>query len=194
MTYKSQLELFFHPNAFAAPDETSHPAVNAPIGLSHTMDHNLPTTYRFFLLLLSAYLQTIVQATTNISDVLALVSSTWNCASQIGEIVRLLAIEGVVKATIVNDECLSIESLLLLPLVQTKVSATFNISIDLDTGECNPATEVHVRVVYGQAYNEKNMTESLNKSVDTGLQSWPFAIQKLRTKLVETGPKGTVVQ
>lgn len=60
MTYKSSLQLFFHPSAFRNPGQEASNRPNAPIGLTYTgTTQPLPTTLRFFLQLLRASLHAL---------------------------------------------------------------------------------------------------------------------------------------
>lgn len=187
MDYKSQLQLFFHPSAFTTTDVTH----NAPIGLRYTgTAQALPTTLRFFLQLLRASLHALPQCSTRIADMLRLVSSGWDMALAVAESERRLSIEGPADARILGDDRLSFAASVLLPGVRTKICATFALTISI--GEAlllDASVEADVKVVYGEPYNEKNMTEFLKGRVDNGIVGWAAAVRELREKLVATGPK-----
>ncbi|QIW97100.1 hypothetical protein AMS68_002618 [Peltaster fructicola] len=190
MSYKTQLELFFHPLAFHKVSN-QQPTANAPIGLKCISKEPLCTIQRFFVQLLQAHLHSIVQQSTQIADMLTLVASTWDIALQLIETERLLAIEGPVEIRIQNDECLIIDSTLLLPAVRTKLRASFKVQIAFEDSQCETLHEPAVVVVYGQAYNEKSMSEFLRSHTESGFESWSSAVQQLRRKLVQQGPKSS---
>ena len=196
MSYKSEVQLFFHPNAFQQ-SLGSEERTNAPIRLSHVQDpkNSLSTTLRFFLQLLQASLQGLPQCTTKISDLLAFVSSGWDTATAISEAERQLSLEALTDCRITSDEQLSISSAILLPKVQTKVRITFEATASVDERlrlQCS--IQPSVIVVYGEQYNEKNMTEFLKGLTAEGSESWAAAVSQMREKLVARGPKGTKKQ
>lgn len=191
MTYKSSLQLFFHPSAFRTPSqngETSRP--NRPIGLTYTgTTQPLPTTIRFFLQLLRASLHALPQSTTKVSSLLHFVSSGWTTALNIAEAERRLSIEGLTDTRIVSDERLSIASLILLPKTRTKVRISFDILAAIGEGlALSESVEVDVRVVYGEAVNENKLREVLKGTVGAGagaggVEGWEGAVRELKGML-----------
>lgn len=193
MTYKSELQLFFHPKAFqqSSIDEDERP--NAPIRLLYIADSKRPltTTLRFFLQFLQATLHALPQCTTKISSLLALVSNGWTTACSIAESERRLNIETLTDAKIVSDERLAIESTILLPDVRTKVRATFAVEASVSPDlQMRCGVDAKVLVVYGEQYNEKNMSEFLRGLVGEGIGGWDRALRALREKLIARGAKG----
>jgi kinetochore protein Spc7/SPC105 len=188
MTYKSSLQLFFHPSAFRTPsspqDETPRP--NRPIGLTYTgTTQPLPTTIRFFLQLLRASLHALPQSTTKVSSLLHFVSSGWTTALNIAESERRLSIEGLTDTRIVSDERLSIASLILLPKMKTKVRISFDILAAIGEGlALSESVEVDVHVVYGEAVNENKLREVLKGTVKGGVEGWEGAVRELKGMLV----------
>lgn len=194
MTYRSELQLFFHPQAFQHSDEHEQERPNWPIRLTYVGNTKRPltTTLRFFLQFLQATLQGLPQSTTTISDLLAFASNGWNTACTIAESERKLDLETLTESKIVSDERLAIEPTILLTKVRTKVRATFSImtSVGADLS-MNCRVEPTVVVVYGEQYNEKNMTDFLRGLIGDGLEGWDMALRSLREKLIARGVKGS---
>lgn len=197
MTYKSELQLFFHPRAFYRSDDESGDRPNAPIRLSYLDEGKKPmtTTLRFFLQFLRACLLGLPQCTTKISSLLGLVSNGWDTASSIAEAERRLNLETLTDSRIVSDEQLAVEANVLLPKVKTKVRATFDVSARLvedgDEMRMECVCAPRVLVVYGEQYNERNMGEYLRGLVGDGFEGWDAAVRGMREKLIARGAKGT---
>lgn len=194
MTYKGEIQLFFHPQAFAQGQELP----NAPIRLTYIADVQpaykkkpLTTTLRFFLQLLQATLQGLPQCTTKLCDLLHLVSQGWDTATAVAETERRLSIEALTESRIVGDERLAIEATVLLPNVKTKVRATFEVTAIVGA-DLTVRTHVQpkVLVVYGEQYNEKNMAEFLKGTIGSGFENWNSAVKGMREKLIARGVKG----
>ncbi|KAF2172188.1 hypothetical protein M409DRAFT_62950 [Zasmidium cellare ATCC 36951] len=194
MSYKSELQLFFHPQSFKRSDDDGEEAPNGPIRLTYIADTNkkpLTTTLRFFLQLLRASLHGIPQYSTKISDLLAFVSNGWATAAQAAECERRLNLEALTESRIVSDEQLAITSSVLLTKVRSKVRATFELDVHVDEDlKVQCAVKPSVEVVYGEQYNEKNMTEFLRTLVGDGVEGWDLALRQMRQKLIARGAKG----
>ena len=187
MTYKSSLQLFFHPSAFRTTSQDEPTRPNRPIGLTYTgtTPHPLPTTLRFFLQLQRASLHALPQSTTRISSLLHFVSSGWTTALHIAESERRLSIEGITDTRIVSDERLSIASLILLPKTRTKVRISFEILAAIGEGlTLSESVEVDARVVYGEALNVNKMREVLQGTVGGGFEGWEGAVRELKGMLL----------
>ncbi|TKA23265.1 hypothetical protein B0A50_07322 [Salinomyces thailandicus] len=198
MTYKSQLQLFFHPLAFQVSSQRStQNRPNAPIGLQYiARDRNdqpkkLMTTHRFFLQLLRASLHALPQCETKISDLLSLVSGGWDTATDVAESERRLSLETPTISRIVSDERLAIESTLLLPKVRTKVRVAFELLAAVGEGlQLSTTTEVKGWVVYGEKYNEGFMRKFVGERVRDVAEGWSEAVREMREALVAKGAKG----
>ena len=191
MTYKSSLQLFFHPSAFRNPNQEASTRPNAPIGLTYTgTTQPLPTTIRFFLQLLRASLHALPQCTTKVSSLLHFVSSGWTTALAVAESERRLAIEGLTETRIVSDERLSIASLILLPKTRTKVRVSFEILAAIgESLALSESVEVDVRVVYGETLNEKKMKEVLQDNVSGSVDGWESAVREVKAMLLSKSAK-----
>jgi kinetochore protein Spc7/SPC105 len=193
MLYKSSLQFFFHPKAFGPRADS----LDAPISLSYIANPStgpLTTTLRFFLQFLRAALQALPRQSTRISSLLKLISSSWDTALLISESERRLRLETLTTSEIKGDERLDIVSEILLRDVKTKVQASLELEAKIigDGKELRMGVDVapNVRVVYGEEYNEKNMTEYLKGLVDGELQGWDAAVRQMKTKLIARGAKG----
>lgn len=197
MTYRSELQLFFHPAAFLVPSaQAAKSRPNAPISLSyiaqdrHHDPKDLTTTLRFFLQLLRASLHALPQCTTRVADLLALVSNGWDTAQSVAEVERRLDLETLTASRIVSDERLAIESTILLVKARTKLRVTFELLAAVGEGmELSMTVESKAKVVYGEQYNEAKMTKFVNERVG-GVDGWSDAVRELRERLVAQGMKG----
>ncbi len=197
MTYKHQLQLFFHPAAFLVPTQPARNRPNAPISLSYMAQDRkeqpkeLGTTLRFFLQFLRASLQGLPQCSTRVSDLLNLVSVGWDTALSVAEAERRLNIETLIFSRIVSDECLTIEAIILLPAVRSKVLVTFELQAAVGEGVVMTVTTVaNVKVVYGEQYNDGKMTKFLNERIAGVAEGWAGSVRELKRKLVAAGAKG----
>lgn len=195
MTYKSHLELFFYPSAFATAD-SSRSSQNESIRLTYVANSlpqrpiPLTTTLRFFLQLLRASLHALPQCTTRIPELLNLIKVGWDAALQVVEAERRLSLDGMTHSRILSDERLAICCAVLLPKVRTKVFATYEIAAWVgDNLDFCVAAKPTVEVVYGEKYNEKMMTEFLINKTGKRVDGWDGAVGELRTRLVAKGPK-----
>lgn len=105
-----------------------------------------------------------------------------------------MSIETLTTASIVGDERLDVQAEILLAPVRTKVRVTFALEAQVHEGRLELEVQVKPRVVvvYGEQYNEKNMTDYLRGLVgeqQTG--NWEVAVRKMRDKLVARGAKGS---
>ncbi|KAK5700604.1 hypothetical protein LTR97_005121 [Elasticomyces elasticus] len=197
MSYRSQLQLFFHPAAFHVQSQSAKSRPNATISLVYiAQDRNqqpkeLTTTLRFFLQLLRANLQALPQSSTRVPDLLGLVSSGWDTALKIAEAERRLNIETLTTSRIVSDERLAVESTVLLPAVRTKVRVSYELLAAVGEGmQLSTTLEAAARVVYGEQYNEAKMTKFVNERVGDVAEGWSGAVREMREKLIATGAKG----
>jgi kinetochore protein Spc7/SPC105 len=118
----------------------------------------------------------------------------------IAEQVRRLTLEQPVNVSILGDERLAIEVCILLPKVETKVKVGLQLTATTTTSTVTTQTQdldvsneidVEAKVVYGESYNEKNMSEFVGKRVrGHGFEGWDETIRELRMRLVSTGRKG----
>jgi kinetochore protein Spc7/SPC105 len=203
LTYLSDLELFFHPSSFQSLSGNSQ--ANSPISLSYVGDEErlsnskpraLSTTKRFFLQLLRAHLHSIVQCQTPMSSLLKIVSSGWNVALSVSEAVRVLNLSCMTEEIILSDERMAVDTTILLPTLQTKVRARFEIAATPVGNALESNTKIEAKVVYGERYDEAKMSEFLTTfaggrigQID-GMGRWAEGVEDLRVRLIRRGRKG----
>ncbi|KAK5170827.1 hypothetical protein LTR04_003085 [Oleoguttula sp. CCFEE 6159] len=196
MTYQNQLQLFFTPSSFL-PTATS--SSDLPISLTYIADsvpHRsqlLTTEKRFFLQLMRAHLQCLAQSQTKIKDLLDFISGGWTTALSISGAVERLNRQFVTDTSILSDERLVVKAMMLLPMLQTKVSVSFEIGAAVGGGKRGAVVETNVkadvRVVYGEKYDEGKMTEFLGKKLSGSVEGWVEGVAELRGKLIARGKK-----
>ncbi|KAH0336095.1 Spc7-domain-containing protein, partial [Aureobasidium melanogenum] len=197
MSYANTLQLYFNTTSFkiTSSAHATNPT-NSPISLTHITPISLTTEKRFFLQLMRAQLQCLDQKTISLKQLLSFVQRGWDAASLIAEQVRCLTLEQLVNVSILSDERLAIDVCILLPKVETKVKVSLRLTATLsdpDAQDLDIKNEIDVdaKVVYGEPYNEKNMSEFVGKRVrGQGSEGWDATIRELRTRLVATGRKG----
>lgn len=207
MTYKRTLQLFFTPQSFQSDCQQVEAAVlhsNAPISLAYVADAHehhpqpLTTEKRFFLQILRAQLQFLDQPKVKVSELLSLVSSSWEKACSIAEEARLLGVLYITEPIILSDETLAIKSAVLLKQLKTKVDVTFKIGIQ-SRAEANGIDIVmkpSAKAVYGEELNAKKMGDFLEKKVDAKSNGrdrhdgqWAQAVKELEQRLVARGKR-----
>lgn len=130
-------------------------------------------------------------------SVLDTISAGWDAATSVADAIRRLSQICMVDEQILSDERLAVDAIILLPVVQTKVRARFEISATcaVPAGNVDTDIKVEARVVYGEKYDEKKMAEFLSQFVSSSLEkscgkSWAEGVEDLKVKLIRRGPKG----
>lgn len=198
MTHLNDLELYFVPSAFATGSDTPNGSISlAYIGDSATPHPRpLTTSKRFFLQLIRAHLHGIPQSQTRISSLLHLVKNSWATALAVAEGVRWLEHSSVTEECILSDERIGITANMLLPTLQTKVKATFELGVNLGKEGVETDVSMTAEVVYGEKYGEEKMSAFLkdfcgNEVKDKqGMSIWADAMLDLAARLKKTGRKG----
>ena len=193
MTYRSVLQLFFHPPAFNISEVNQE---NAPISLTYIADnqeHRLQpftTEKRFFLQIIRAQLQCLQQSTTSIPSLLHFITSSWASACAVAEESRLLDTQFITSSSIFSDEKLAVHGIILLQAMATKVQVGFEVNVKSKAGveSMRIKTNATARVIYGEGLKEKMMGEFLEKRVGQG-KSWVEAVCELEDKLRARGKK-----
>lgn len=201
MTYRNTLQLYFNTSSFKLhSSSTAASPTNSPISLTYIAGSAQPsaltTEKRFFLQLMRAQLQCLDQNTITTKSLLDFVSKGWTTASLVAEQTRRLNLEHLVNVSILSDERLAIDVSVFLPKVETKVKVGLQLTAQLsnpedDVLEIKEEIDVKASVVYGEAYNEKNMSDFVGKRVrGQGFEGWDDVVRELRTRLIATGRKG----
>ena len=78
--------------------------------------------------------------------------------------------------------------------MRTKVRVSFDVAAAVsDEGEgleLSTSVAPGVRVVYGEQYHEKNMSDFVGKEIGGGFEGWDAAVRELREKVIVKGAKG----
>lgn len=202
MIYRNQLQLFFHAASFMPPNATT-PAVkreNSPISLTYVAGAPdiqgptfLTTEKRFFLQLMRAHLQCLVQHQTHVHDLLRFVGAGWDRASTVANEVKTIEMSFHTRTQILDDEHLTIRAALLLPALETKVHLCFSIGASGRGMELEIGLDITAQVMYGEKYKEDRMSEFLMSQIGRGPTdrsgAWVGAIRELEKKLVAQGKK-----
>lgn len=208
LTYRGEVELFFHPLAFAdAQLPTASPAkaahANQSISLNYVAKNKaggelkeVSTTQRFFLQLLRAQLFALPQPRTTISSLLKLVAQGWDTCTALCDGISYLEVLGMTDVAILGDEVIGIKTAVVLPDVATKVMVRFAVSVAIEDTEMKTKVQSNVKVSYGERYDEPKMTDFLKGLVGEELlpkdkmSAWADAVGDLRARLIKRGRKG----
>ncbi|RVX67419.1 hypothetical protein B0A52_08772 [Exophiala mesophila] len=208
MVHKGQLRLFFYPQAYQAKNSSSRrrsgrksasiPGPTAPISLTYaptTQDGDSdptavpPTEKRFFLQLIRSQLHAfsmMPKGSVASATLLSTVSKGWDLACRVSQEVRLLNMIGVATASILGDEKLGVNVMLMLP-GHGRVDVEFVVAVTiLNDGSIAAATNVNASAVYGSASEllsgakSRKVHQALGKEIETrhlGNGAWAKAIQ-----------------
>ncbi|KAL8907748.1 MAG: hypothetical protein Q9207_001231 [Kuettlingeria erythrocarpa] len=204
MTYKDALQLYFSPSSFITPgSSTAAVADNSPISLTYLADAHeyhprpLTTEKRFFLQIIRAQLQCLQQSQVLTSDLLNFITRNWEAALTIAEEVRSLGTAYMTEATIVSDEVMAVEAVLLLQQTRTKLAVSFRVQARGGEGEngmegLEVAVSSKAKVVYGEDLKEGKMAEWLDGKLaeDQEAGAWARVVGKLEEKLKARSRKG----
>ena len=155
----------------------------------------MTTTKRFFLQLLQAHLHSIPQCRTSIQSIIRTISSTWQTALLVTEAIRFLSQTCITDESILSDERLAVDTVLLLSTLQTKVHIRFEIAATASE-EVNSTIKVEANVVYGEKYDGTKMGEFITTFTDGRVGSmeevrrWADGVEQLKERLIKRGKKG----
>ncbi|KAL8863783.1 MAG: hypothetical protein Q9198_010340, partial [Flavoplaca austrocitrina] len=144
MTYKDSLQVYFTPSSFLSPSSSSPTTTNtenSPISLTYIADSHeqhpkpLTTEKRFFLQIVRAQLQCLVQSSTSTADLLSFISRNWDVALTITEEVRSLNTQYITTTSILSDEVMNVQAVLLLQQIKTKLEVNFQVQARGGEGE-----------------------------------------------------------
>jgi len=130
------------------------------------------------------------------SDLLHVVARGWDTALAIAEGMRLLEQSFITVEAIQSDERMAITAMLLLPTLQTKVKAAFELGVTVGHEGVEVDVNSRVTVVYGEKYDEVKMSEFLKTRVGEEVKSiekmgvWAEAVRELQGRLLKRGRKG----
>lgn len=211
MTYKDSLQLYFTPSSFLPPSSSSSPPTtnkdNSPISLTYIADTHehqpkpLTTEKRFFLQIIRAQLQCLTQSSTSTPDLLGFVSRNWDVALTIAEEVRALTTQYITTTSILSDEVMNVQAVLLLQPIKTKLGVSFQVQARGAEGEeeeqgikegLEVAVRSDVRVVYGEGLKEGRMREWVDgrlKEEGGERGGWVRCVGRLEEKIKGRGKR-----
>ena len=127
---------------------------------------------------------------------LKVISSAWDTALAVSEAVRLLSQSCITDEVILSDERMAVDAILLLPTLQTKVRARFEIAAAANGDAIETNIKIGAKVIYGERYDEPKMGEFLKtftgESVGQkeSMARWADGVEDLRARLIRRGRKG----
>ena len=144
-----------------------------------------------------AQLQCLQQSHTNVKDLLAFVSSSWQVASIIAEQARVLGVSHLSEPTITSDEVMAIHSYIFLNAMKTKVEVMFEVKVRSGDGTASLGVGVKssAKVRYGESLQEKKMGEFLDSRIAgkgkgaKERRAWAKAVAELEQRLLARGKK-----
>ncbi|MCJ1379914.1 hypothetical protein MMC17_003017 [Xylographa soralifera] len=200
LTYRSTLQLFLTPSSFCANNAQVPNAPNndSSISLTYIADTHpnhpkpLSTENRFFLQIMRARLQCLVQSQTPIKDVLTFVSLTWDHACRVSNEVRALSLTYITTPEIQSDDALAVRASILLREMKTKVEVAFKVDVGGEGLDMAVDFKTRAKVVYGEVLNESKMGDFLRQKVVKDGMGWGKALRELEGRLVARGKRERV--
>ncbi|NJR31248.1 hypothetical protein HC762_00390 [bacterium] len=209
MRFRSALRLFFHPTAFkpstpghqgrlGSSRSKSESGQSAPISLTYapadgedTGSANLTTVERFFLQLLQGQLHALAvlpRGSISPRTLLTLVEEGWDLVAKISEEIRRVEIAGITRVSILSDDKLGVNCMLILPS-RSRVDVHFTLTAT-PTNEGRVPFQITVEAMakYGSIATLLNggkatkVREALNKQAGSkpiGEGGWAAAIRGL---------------
>lgn len=179
LTHANALTLFLHPAAFTTPG-----APNASVSLTHTVHPTsaLPTLQRFFLQHARAVLQALPQSETPLPSVLRFVAATWALAGDVAEQARRVGLLAPVEVSILADDVVGVEAVVLVPRVRAKVKVGFEVRVE-GQGESGLDVGVQVGVKVGRVYGGGGV-ESVGWDIE-GVEGWADAVKAVKGRMEE---------
>lgn len=206
MSYKEELSLFFHPAAFVAKSgrrrsgrsSRSVSGPNAPISLTFSPKNEdsmveLSTERRFFLQMMRSQLHAFAmmpKGSISAKAVLAMVSQGWDMASKVSDEVRLLSMAGITDVSILGDEQLGGNLMLLFEGSRINIDFALHVSIDTEGGFVTRSS-VSAKAMYGSVADllsvpgkSRKVQTALSQEVESrelGTGAWINAVKGLES-------------
>lgn len=203
MSYRRQIEIMFDMASFLPNRGASRPlkAENSPFDIRYIAERYeyepSPFTVekQFFVQRTKMHLQGLQQGSIHVKDLLASVGSSWDKAHAVVEEIRLVNIQGFTETVITAERCLTVTCTLILPDVQTKIKAVFDVTTSSEEASLSVKVQPTATVVYGERFNESRMTEYLKARIEGVVSveskgpkgSWGRAVGALMEKLRAQG-------
>ena len=206
MRYSNALRLFFHPAPFQQDSQMpsgrrrtrrseSDSGPSAPISLIYSppeddsMSADLTTQQRFFLQFMQSHLHALAvcpKGSVSPRTLMTVVSEGWDLAIKVSEEIRLLEIVGITNVSILSDEKLGANCMLMLP-DRCRVDVHFTLGIMATSeGSMSPSVTVAAMPKYGSiatlltGARASKVCEALNKQATSrslGEGAWVTAVR-----------------
>ncbi|KAI9690508.1 MAG: hypothetical protein M1822_009471 [Bathelium mastoideum] len=198
MAYRSDIQVYFDLASFQLGDSSlATKKENSPIRLTYIGDGHehrlrpLATEKRFFLQIMRAHLQCLAQSQTRIKELLSFVAAGWQRACAVSDAVQSLGRDFITEVSILSDETMEAQSMMLLSKLETKVMVRFRVGASVGEDGIDTRITPTAQVMYGERYNEPKMAEFLASKVGNGFDGWADATRELKDRLIAKGRKTT---
>ena len=171
------------------------PSENSSISLTYIADTDLydpqplSTEKRFFLQIMRARLQGLIQHLTTIKDVLTFISSAWDQARTVSDEVKALNLTYITTPQIQSDDILGVKASILLNDMRTKVETLFEVRVGGNGLGLSMDLKPVAKVIYGEVLKEGKMGEFLAQNIGQKGTSWAEAVRELEGRLISRGKK-----
>jgi len=205
MTYLKEIELVFDVSAIEGRQSAAQVDLWY-IAASRELDPVPQTPDRmFFLQCIRDYLRSAVQARSKMSELLPIVSRSWDKAIEVAQNLRILNSTFPTTVSRTSDSSVAVRTSLLIAPLQTKVE----VSLDLRGRACSTGLDVSItpaaRVVYGEHFKVDKVSDYLSTNLGTtlssstateaqpgsaqGMGSWSNVVVDLHQRLLARGRK-----
>jgi kinetochore protein Spc7/SPC105 len=203
LAFRGDLELVFDASSFKADGKEKSPQTqNSRLDLWYIAANRernpLPETLekKFFVDSIRDSIRALVQSETLIKELLGRVSAGWETSLKIVHQIEALNRVCPTEVTKTSDSSIMVRAMLLLIPLNSKVDLQFNISTSNAGDGLEIAIDPVVNVVYGEKFNEKNMTQFMITRVGTTVNekatekiAWTDAVKELEQRLLARGKK-----
>lgn len=171
MTYLKEIELVFDVSAIEGRQSSAQVDLWY-IAASRELNPVPSTPDReFFLQCIRDYVRSAVQARSKMSELLPIVSRSWDKAIEVSHNLRILNSTFPTTVSRTSDSSVAVRTSLLIAPLQTKVE----ISLDLRGRACPTGLDVSItpaaRVVYGEHFKVDKVSDYLSTNLGTNLSS-----------------------
>ncbi|KAJ2900400.1 chromosome segregation protein [Zalerion maritima] len=198
MTYKRDIELVFDTRSFKKPNsrsptDTSNSQIDVWYVAAARERNPQPSTpeKEFFLDLIRDHARGLVQADTEVKDLLSSIANAWGMAATVAKDVKLLNTTFPTQVVKTSDNSIAVKSVIMVKSVQTKVEVILSLRGHSVGGQVEVGFHGEAKVVYGEKFNEPTMAEFLKVKIgDERGANWSDVLVELQQRLVARGRKG----